>query len=86
MSFVHGYWLFVSTSALVVIGGLLYVGYWKKRSIIFWRTAKLFSAILGLVGVVLFLFNFNKSVYSEFYIFRYSDGEGSSLGNQVQDC
>jgi hypothetical protein len=80
MSFVLGYWLFVSTSAVVLVGISLYFGYCKKMSIMFWRKAKLFSAILGLIGVVVFLFNFDKSVHNEFY--TGADDEGSNFGKQ----
>jgi hypothetical protein len=67
MSIVLGYWLFVSTSAVVLISTSLYFGYCKKRGIIFWRTAKLFSAIFGVIGLIYLLFNFDKSVRSDFY-------------------
>ena len=48
--------------ALVAIGIALGLGFSRKGSLLRWRWAKFISAILGSIGIVMLLFNFEKTV------------------------
>jgi hypothetical protein len=61
---VVGIWIVAALVAMVVIGGALYAG-WHDRSaasLVRWRGVKLWSALLGVVGLALLIISFDQLI------------------------
>jgi hypothetical protein len=59
---IYGFWIFAVVFALTLIGSALLVGLRGEWSVSRWRMIKLFSALLGAVGIVMLLLNFEATV------------------------
>ncbi len=55
-------WIVAIAIALTMIGIALYAGLRQKKDLVYWRTIKLGSAVFAIVGLLLFLMNFDKTV------------------------
>ena len=55
-------WAIIAFLAIGTIGSSLILGYRQKGDLVTWRKRKLYSAVLGVVGLALLLVNFDQSV------------------------
>jgi hypothetical protein len=62
-TFIFGFGLLAIISGALLIGGALYLGLRRKWTLLDWRITKLASALLGSVGILMLLLNFEKSVH-----------------------
>lgn len=59
-TFLYYYWALTTLAALFAVAVMMWLAWGERRSALWWRGAKLFSAFFGGIGVILFVLNTEK--------------------------